>query len=130
MHPQANLLSKPSLTSGASQEVKLQVFLSDYERDRHIDAKEAVPLSLTDALTEFDRLSNTSGSFIGFRRADGSILQFIWNDDRLLDADVPDPSREGSFARSGTWRELRPLVPQFAAGRPIADLPGFYFHAF
>jgi hypothetical protein len=61
---------------------RLLLYLTDYERDRYIAAKAPLAVDLGKALDEFDRLSDARECFIGFRRIDGEVLQFIWNHDQ------------------------------------------------
>jgi hypothetical protein len=117
----------PKMASLSPNEPLLSVYLFDQEKDRQIDSKEPIVVGLTQALDEFDRLSDTDGSFIGFRRSDGAVLQFIWNRDRTLDADIPLPGQGGSLQQRGTWEGLRPLIEKFASRIAVRELPGFRF---
>jgi hypothetical protein len=107
----------------APSEPKLVIFLSDQETGVHINMAEQDIVDLTEALNQFDRLSEQEGSSIGFKRNDGQLLKFTWNEGSILQVDIP--LGEGSSLRGrGTWDGLRPLIPQFAAGVPVRELPG------
>jgi hypothetical protein len=103
--------------------------LCDYDRDRVIASAEPIPVDLRTALDEFDRLSGTDRCFIGFVRSDGETLQFAWNDDGTLSADIPFPATKSSLARRGTREGLRPLIETFAGGVPVRELPDFHLQA-
>jgi hypothetical protein len=57
------------------------------------------------------------------------VLQFIWNHDQTLSADIPVSGRRASLVRRGTWEELRPLIERFANGASTRELPGFHLES-
>jgi hypothetical protein len=128
LHPETRGVN-PSTSEPKPPTPRLSLYLADYQRDRYIDAKEPVAVDLGKALDEFDRLSDTRGCFIGFRRNDGEVLQFIWNHDQTLSADIPVSGRRASLVRRGTWDELRPLIERFANGAPTRELPDFHLES-
>jgi hypothetical protein len=128
LHPETHVVN-PSISRPEPHASQLSLYLADYERDRYIDAKEPLAVDLGKALDEFDRLSDTRGCFIGFRRSDGEVLQFIWNHDQTLSADIPVSGRRASLVRRGTWEELRPLIERFANGASTRELPGFHLES-
>jgi hypothetical protein len=86
-------------------------------------------MSVARALDEFVRLSDVDGCFIGFQRSDGKVLQFVWNADGTLNADVPEPGRNGSMQATGTWEEFGRLIEPFAMGENLDQWPGFQFQS-
>lgn len=127
LHPETHAVN-PSNCGPEPHASQLSLYLADYERDRYIDAKQPVAVDLGKALDEFDRLSDTRG-FIGFRRNDGAVLQFIWNHDQTLSADLPILGRRASLVRRGTREELGALIERIANGAPTRELPDFHLES-
>ena len=117
--------SPEGLSACDSDEPTLGLFINNDLAGRRIDSAEALPVTLSRAIAEFDRLSPVDGSFIGFRRRDGRVLQLACDGDKKLDADIPIPAREDSLQRSGSRDDLRSLIQMFANGTPVEGLPSF-----
>jgi len=103
------------------------LFLTDYARERTIPSQHPLEAPSERVLEEFDRLSDTRGCFLGVIRGDGLTLQFHWNEDSTLLADVPAPDRAGSLAKLATHAECRRLLESFLAGAGLDSMPDLVF---
>ncbi len=74
----------------------------DYESGRQVAADGSVSMSLQEVLVLMDEILVSPGSFLGVTVQDGSMLQFIVNDDGSMCLDVPSPSERGSYAKQTT----------------------------
>lgn len=120
--------SREASGAGDTSPATLQMFLSDYPRERHIESQQPISVNVSKALDEFDRLSDVEGCFIGFKRKDGRTLQYIWNSDRTVTVDVPQTGERGSLQARGEAERLRGLITRFDAGDPVEALPGLRLH--
>lgn len=71
-------------------------FFYDQNTGEGIDSCFARPITLEDALEKISRFEFGSGSFLGFKR-DEQVLQFAWDHDAFILADIPLEDGGGSW---------------------------------
>lgn len=89
---------------------KLRFFYTDYCDDKSIPSQEAWTASKDQILHSMDCVLHSPRNFIGIIDDRNVTLQFIVNDDRSIDVDIPSPSQRGSYVKTTGLAECLELV--------------------
>ncbi len=99
----------------------------DYETGKQVAADGTVSMSLGDILVLMDEILTSSGSFVGVTAADGSMLQFIVNDDGSMYFDVPSPGERGSYVKHTTLKICKDVLRAVDGGVRRDAIDGLVF---
>lgn len=79
-----------------------RVTYCDYETGRHVAADGPLPMSRGEILELMDQVLTSPGSFVSVMDADGTMLQFVLDEDGSVMLDIPHPPKRGSYAKRTT----------------------------
>lgn len=88
----------------------LRFFYTDYCEDKSIPAEEAWEVSKEDVLHSMDCVLHMRGNFLGIIDSNEVTLQFMVNKDRSIHIDIPEPTKGGSYVKTGSLAECLELV--------------------
>ncbi len=75
-----------------------RVTYCDFESGKHVAADGPLSLSKQEILALMDEVLTSAGSFVSVMDADGTMLQFVLDEDGSVMLDIPHPSKRGSYA--------------------------------
>lgn len=81
---------------------RYRVTYCDYETGKHIAADGPLSLGKAEILSLMADVLTSSGSFVSVMDADGTMLQFVLDDDGMVMLDIPFPPKRGSYAKLTT----------------------------
>lgn len=106
---------------------KLRFFYTDYCEDKSIPSHEAWTASKDDILHSMDCVLHIPRNFIGIIDDQNVTLQFMVNDDRSIDVDIPSPARRGSYVKTTSLDECLELVRELGESIQPDSIAGLNF---
>ena len=88
----------------------LKVFFVDYCEDKVLESKDARVATKDEILHSMDCVLHMPRNFIGVIGENGTTLQFVVNDDKTIDIDVPVPADRGSYVKTTDLQECLEIV--------------------
>lgn len=104
-----------------------RTFYSDYCEGKSIDGQNPVPQTLEEMVHSMDCVLHMPANFIGFVDRRNVTLQFVVNDDKSIDIDIPIPERRGSYVKTATLQECLGLVRSLGDTIEPAQIHGLSF---
>ena len=106
----------------------LKLFLWDVETDEEISGDTPLEASPKLAIEKLQALSKEDGSFIGFELDNGSIVQFMWDDEEILNLDIPSPN--GGYEKVVSLSEAENIVERLFTGLNPKAIEGIKFEEY
>jgi hypothetical protein len=105
----------------------MRCFLFDAALGRSIESSEPIEMDCSEALSEWDGLSNEPGSFFGIESAHHPAVQFMWEDADRVTIDVPVPDMGGSWTKQSDYDECCKVIKSIWDGESPMSTPELRF---
>jgi len=107
----------------------MRVYYYDDAAGTQRAADGAEPESLEAILTLMDLVLREPGSFIGVLAPDDSLLTFLVTEEEVVQLDVPQPERRGSYYKASTLENCKAIMTRVAEATTFehTDFEGLVF---
>jgi hypothetical protein len=105
----------------------MKCFLFDALLGRSIESADAVEMDCSEAMSEWDSLSNVPGSFFGLSCPSYPTIQFMWEESDHVTIDLPLPEKGGSLTKQSGYDECRKIIEGIYDGDNPMTIAGLHF---
>ncbi len=104
-----------------------RMFYTDYLEDKSVASHEPIEATLEEVLNAMDRVLYWPENFLGIVDDQETTLQFMVNDDKSIEVDVPVPTEQGSYAKATDLSECFDIVRDIRGTIDVARIAGLVF---
>jgi hypothetical protein len=104
-----------------------KVFFADYCEDKIVEANHARIATKDEILHSMDCVLHMPNNFIGIVDENNATLQFVVNDDKTIDIDLPVPASRGSYTKTTDLAECLKVVRGLGDSVDPSQIVGLVF---
>ena len=109
--------------------MSLKMFYADYCEGKRIDSSEAWTRTKEEILHSMDCVLHVPENFLGIIDGNDVTLQFMVNDDKTVQVDIPQVDRQGSLTMPANLNDCLDLVRAIGENIDVEAIEGLEFVA-
>jgi hypothetical protein len=104
-----------------------RVHYCNFETGEEIAGNGAVEMDLEQLIELMDRVLISHGCFVSAASSDGTMIQFVVDEDGMVMLDVPAPSKRGSYGKRDTMAACKATLRATGTQVRHEDIDGLTF---